>query len=110
MDAELRAAMRSLYKKASAVYGAASPRQLELRTFSRGGAGRFLGFGTAHGPNPWGAKGLEWEKAESPPHTHNFSEKIIVTEPAYNYDAIEDNDAFRKKWGAEPVTYEEDKV
>ena len=35
--------------------------------------------------NPWGAKGLEWEKAASPPTTFNFEEDVIVTEPAYNY-------------------------
>jgi cytochrome c oxidase subunit 1 len=35
--------------------------------------------------NPWGAKGLEWEKTQSPPTTFNFDEDVIVTEPAYNY-------------------------
>jgi cytochrome c oxidase subunit 1 len=35
--------------------------------------------------NPWGAKGLEWEKTQSPPSTFNFEEDVIVTEPAYNY-------------------------
>jgi cytochrome c oxidase subunit 1 len=36
--------------------------------------------------NPWGAKGLEWERTQSPPTTFNFDEDpIIVTEPAYNY-------------------------
>ena len=35
--------------------------------------------------NPWGAKGLEWEKTQSPPTTFNFEEDVIVTEPAYNY-------------------------
>src|SRR6187401_908632 len=36
--------------------------------------------------NPWGAKGLEWERTQSPPTTYNFDEDpIIVTEPAYNY-------------------------
>jgi cytochrome c oxidase subunit 1 len=36
--------------------------------------------------NPWGAKGLEWERAASPPSTYNFDEDpVIVTEPAYNY-------------------------
>jgi cytochrome c oxidase subunit 1 len=35
--------------------------------------------------NPWGAKGLEWEEASSPPPTFNFDKDIIVTEPAYDY-------------------------
>jgi cytochrome c oxidase subunit I len=39
--------------------------------------------------NPWGAKGLEWEKAASPPTTFNFEEDVIVTEPAYNYQPAE---------------------
>jgi len=36
-------------------------------------------------PNPWGAKGLEWETT-SPPPTHNFAATPVVTEPAYNYE------------------------
>jgi cytochrome c oxidase subunit 1 len=36
------------------------------------------------GPNPWGAKGLEWETA-SPPPTANFEETPIVTTHAYAY-------------------------
>ena len=35
--------------------------------------------------NPWGAKGLEWEVADSPPYHHNFHEIPIVTEEAYAY-------------------------
>jgi cytochrome c oxidase subunit 1 len=36
--------------------------------------------------NPWGAKGLEWERTDSPPTTFNFDEDpVLVTEPAYNY-------------------------
>ncbi|MBK8178165.1 MAG: cytochrome c oxidase subunit I [Planctomycetes bacterium] len=37
--------------------------------------------------NPWGAKGLEWERAPSPPPTFNFEdgERIVVTEDAYAY-------------------------
>ena len=35
-------------------------------------------------PNPWGAKGLEWETA-SPPPTENFPVTPIVTTPAYAY-------------------------
>ncbi|MEO7146022.1 MAG: cytochrome c oxidase subunit I [Bryobacteraceae bacterium] len=36
-------------------------------------------------PNPWDARGLEWEKSPSPPPTFNFIERPIVTEEAYNY-------------------------
>ena len=36
------------------------------------------------GPNPWGAKGLEWETA-SPPPIENFPVTPIVTSPAYAY-------------------------
>jgi cytochrome c oxidase subunit 1 len=35
--------------------------------------------------NPWGAKGLEWEKSPSPPPTFNFDTPPTVTEPPYNY-------------------------
>jgi cytochrome c oxidase subunit 1 len=35
--------------------------------------------------NPWGAKGLEWEYAPSPPPVSNFYETPIVREKAYNY-------------------------
>jgi len=41
-------------------------------------------YGRAAGPNPWGAKGLEWE-IESPPITENFRETPTVTEGAYAY-------------------------
>ncbi|HEY6291910.1 MAG TPA: cbb3-type cytochrome c oxidase subunit I [Terriglobia bacterium] len=40
--------------------------------------------GPIAGPNPWGAKGLEWTIA-SPPPTHNFEQTPIVTEEAYAY-------------------------
>ena len=40
--------------------------------------------GPVAGPNPWGAKGLEWTTA-SPPPTNNFLETPIVTEEAYAY-------------------------
>jgi cytochrome c oxidase subunit I len=71
-----------------------------LNVFSSGGA-VFLGLGyllpalylTASlrwgkpaGPNPWRAKGLEWERADSPPISENFAEIPRVTEPAYNYE------------------------
>jgi cytochrome c oxidase subunit 1 len=35
--------------------------------------------------NPWRAKGLEWERAASPPITENFATTPIVTEEAYQY-------------------------
>ena len=41
-------------------------------------------YGPAAGPNPWGARGLEWE-VPSPPPTENFEEIPLVTEEAYNY-------------------------
>ncbi|MDE3178157.1 MAG: cytochrome c oxidase subunit I [Acidobacteriota bacterium] len=43
-----------------------------------------LKYGADAGPNPWGAKGLEWETA-SPPPVHNFDVTPIVTEEAYAY-------------------------
>ncbi len=43
-----------------------------------------LRYGAAAGPNPWGAKGLEWE-TPSPPPTENFRETPVVTEEAYAY-------------------------
>jgi len=45
--------------------------------------------GRAAGDNPWGAKGLEWEKATSPPSPHNFEEDPVVTEEAYAYTGKE---------------------
>jgi cytochrome c oxidase subunit 1 len=44
--------------------------------------------GPAAGPNPFGAKGLEW-KTPSPPVTENFSTPPVVTEEAYAYDKEE---------------------
>jgi cytochrome c oxidase subunit I len=44
--------------------------------------------GTAAGPNPWDAKGLEWTTA-SPPSTSNFEQTPRVTEEAYAYGAEE---------------------
>jgi cytochrome c oxidase subunit 1 len=43
-------------------------------------------YGSIAGPNPWGAKGLEWTTA-SPPPTENFEVVPIVTEEAYAYGA-----------------------
>ncbi len=41
--------------------------------------------GEKSGANPWGAKGLEWEAADSPPHHENFEATPIVTTEAYAY-------------------------
>ena len=41
-------------------------------------------YGPRAGPNPWGAKGLEWETT-SPPPTFNFHQTPVVTEEAYAY-------------------------
>jgi len=43
-----------------------------------------LKYGPDAGPNPWKAKGLEWETA-SPPPTHNFERTPVVNEEAYAY-------------------------
>jgi cytochrome c oxidase subunit I len=45
-------------------------------------------YGPPAGPNPWGAKGLEWQ-TPSPPPTENFEEIPVVTEDAYNYPGRE---------------------
>lgn len=42
-------------------------------------------WGERSSKNPWGAKGLEWEQADSPPITENFSHPVTVTEEAYAY-------------------------
>jgi cytochrome c oxidase subunit 1 len=45
-----------------------------------------LKYGEKAGPNPWGARGLEWE-TPSPPPTENFPATPVVTQEAYAYDA-----------------------
>jgi cytochrome c oxidase subunit I len=45
-------------------------------------------YGPIAGPNPWGAKGLEWQ-TPSPPPTENFEEIPVVTEDPYNYPGTE---------------------
>ena len=47
-----------------------------------------LRYGAKAGPNPWGAKGLEWT-TPSPPPTENFPVTPIVTEEAYAYSKEE---------------------
>jgi cytochrome c oxidase subunit 1 len=41
-------------------------------------------YGPTAGPNPWRAKGLEWQ-TPSPPPTENFEEIPVVTAEAYDY-------------------------
>ena len=43
-----------------------------------------LWMGKEAGPNPWGAKGLEWE-IPSPPTVHNFDEPPVAPERPYDY-------------------------
>jgi len=42
--------------------------------------------GKAAGQNPWDARGLEWEFADSPPLKDNFVRTPVVTWEAYPYD------------------------
>ena len=49
-----------------------------------------LRYGPAAGPNPWDAKGLEWE-TPSPPPTFNFDRPPVVIEEAYAYHGKEDS-------------------
>ncbi|HKV47473.1 MAG TPA: cytochrome c oxidase subunit I [Candidatus Acidoferrales bacterium] len=52
----------------------------------------YLFWSMRYGPiapqNPWGAKGLEWEAAPTPPPTENFDVMPVVTEDAYNYQPL----------------------
>lgn len=47
--------------------------------------------------NPWGARGLEWELADTPPAPHNFERTPIVTRPAYDYGHPEEPTGFFPK-------------
>lgn len=47
-----------------------------------------LRYGAAASPNPWSAKGLEWQTS-SPPASHNFEVTPVVTEEAYQYSPQE---------------------
>jgi cytochrome c oxidase subunit 1 len=51
-----------------------------------------LKYGAIAGPNPWGAKGLEWEVCATPPSPHNFHHVPTVTEEAYAYTGKEHMD------------------
>lgn len=46
-----------------------------------------LKWGKKAGNNPWGATGLEWQ-VSSPPTTHNFEERPVVTGEPYDYEPI----------------------
>jgi cytochrome c oxidase subunit I len=56
-------------------------------------------YGPVAGPNPWGAKGLEWQ-TPSPPTTENFEVTPIVTEEAYAYGEEEEKAAGLKEEAA----------
>jgi cytochrome c oxidase subunit 1 len=51
--------------------------------------------GKVAGPNPWRAKGLEWENTTSPPPTENFASTPIVTEEAYEYSHLPEANVVR---------------
>ncbi len=53
-----------------------------------------LKYGEVAGPNPWGAKGLEWT-TQSPPLTENFLKTPIVTEEAYSYETAPEPEVVR---------------
>ncbi|MCW5937348.1 MAG: cbb3-type cytochrome c oxidase subunit I [Fimbriimonadaceae bacterium] len=59
--------------------------------------------------NPWGAKGLEWEEAATPPITLNFERTPMVTEVPYNYDPIEDTNRVRAEKGLPLIELDHDK-
>ena len=54
-----------------------------------------LKYGKVAGPNPWRAKGLEWENTTSPPPTENFASTPIVTEEAYEYSHLPEANVVR---------------
>jgi cytochrome c oxidase subunit I len=45
-------------------------------------------YGPKASANPWNATGLEWQ-TPSPPPTHNFDRVPVVTQEAYDYQAME---------------------
>ena len=57
--------------------------------------------GKRAGPNPWGASGLEWEFADSPPITENFAEPVLVTGHVYNYDSEADSAKYEESYSKE---------
>ena len=57
--------------------------------------------------NPWGAKGLEWTAATSPPEMHNFPGVPVIDFDVYDYDA---EDYERIDRGEEPLRMKENEV
>lgn len=57
-----------------------------------------LKYGKPAGPNPWNARGLEWQTA-SPPPTTNFDGPVVVNEEAYDFDHGPIDDS----WDEEPA-------
>jgi cytochrome c oxidase subunit 1 len=59
-----------------------------------------LRFGKPAPPNPWDAVGLEWQRADSPPITHNFHETPVVEHEAYDYPPAHEPTFFDDVGGA----------
>ncbi len=59
-----------------------------------------LRYGKVVGPNPWNAKGLEWEAADSPPATFNFERTPLVAHEAYPYAESQGAKAESKRRGS----------
>jgi cytochrome c oxidase subunit 1 len=57
-----------------------------------------LRYGPAAGPNPWQAKGLEWQ-TPSPPPTENFPVIPVVEEEAYEYYPERETELVEEKVG-----------
>src|SRR5579884_2600228 len=51
-----------------------------------------LKYGARAPQNPWGAVGLEWTHAASPPTTFNFEQTPVVTWEAYEYKRVEETE------------------
>ncbi len=47
--------------------------------------------GKKAGQNPWGAVGVEWSHADSPPHPHNYTQPVLVDWEAYEYSPEDDH-------------------
>ncbi len=60
-----------------------------------------LKYGKKAGPNPWNARGLEWETA-SPPITTNFEHIPIVEHEAYDFESGPIDDSWDDEPGVRP--------